>query len=152
VICKEIIEDREFVMQMCGSDLPLKVNRWSEDNADLLYKLILSILDRIDRSRFKNYIIFVGMVELDKGFRIVSAEEVSVESLPTDMIQNFREAQAAQSDDNCMVMFYVKAANNGETYGTGIPFGMNDDSIFHALQEIADGLKKEEVIKELNKG
>jgi DNA-directed RNA polymerase subunit K/omega len=45
----------------------------------------------------------------------------------------------------------VKAAKNGKQYETVIPFDMGEDSGLAAIQEIADGLIKDEIIKELNK-
>jgi hypothetical protein len=48
------------------------------------------------------------------------------------------------------VMFNVKVAKNGEVYELLSPFGMGDNIILPALQKIADGLKKDEIIQELN--
>jgi hypothetical protein len=88
------------------------------------------------------------MVELDsKGFRIELAEEFPIESLPDLLEQDIRETY---SKSDCTVIFRVKDAKTGKGHLSVIPFGMGDDSSLAALQEFADGLKKDDIIKELN--
>jgi hypothetical protein len=48
-------------------------------------------------------------------------------------------------------MFIVDSAKNDEVYNTATTHGMGEDSGLAALQKYADGLKKDEIIKELNK-
>jgi hypothetical protein len=64
---------------------------------------------------------------------------------------SYSDFSKASSNAHCTALFRVKAAKNGKIYSTAITFDMGDDSDISAIQEIAYGLKKEEVIKELNK-
>jgi hypothetical protein len=86
-----VIAERKHAMKQFGSNLPLKVIRWTEDNAIQILNLLLSTFYRFDRSRFENYVAFIEIDEIDKGFRVVSATEVPVTSLPDDVMQLGRE-------------------------------------------------------------
>jgi hypothetical protein len=85
------------------------------------------------------------MEELDKGFRIVRAEELK---LPSEQNQDISDTH---SNVDCTVIFKAKDANNGKIYATVIPFDMGEESGLAVLQERSDGLEKDEIIKELNK-
>jgi hypothetical protein len=100
VKCEEMIAAREFVMQMCGSDLPLKVNRWTEDYVDQIRFLLLTTFYTVDRNRFKKYVVFITMDEVKQGFRVVSATEILIESLPDDLIQVIRKSYSDFSKES----------------------------------------------------
>jgi hypothetical protein len=140
---------------MFGSNLPLKFSRWTDDYADQIYNFLLSIFYKAERSRFENYVAVIRMVEIDKGFRIEWAEEFPIESLPNDRMQYVRkrysEFAKEYTNARCMVLFSVRAAKNEKAYETVIPFDMGEESDLSALQEFADGLEKDEIIKKLNK-
>jgi hypothetical protein len=154
VKCKEMIAGRKLVKKMCGSDLPLKAMRWTEDYAEEIRFLLLSIFFKVDTNRFGSYVAFIMLEENEHGFRVVLAEEVPVTSLPDDVMQDvrkrFSDFSKISSDAHCTVVFRVKAAKNGNTFETATSFGMGEDYILPTLQKFADGLKKDEIIKELN--
>jgi hypothetical protein len=155
VVCKQIIAGRELAIKHLGSNLPRKFNRWTEDYAEEIQYLLLSIFHKVDRNRISNYVAFISMDEVKNGFRVLLAMEVLIESLPKDLMQDVRKRYSdfskVNGDAHCTVMFSVKDVKTGETSVTDRQFGMGEDSILPALQEIADGLKKEEFIKEFNK-
>jgi hypothetical protein len=71
------------------------------------------------------------------------AKAFPVESLPSELKPLMHDFLENNSDDGTVV-FSVK--NNKNFF----PFVMGDDYGLAALQEYADGLEKDEIIKELN--
>jgi hypothetical protein len=93
------------------------------------------------------------MDEVDTGFRVVSANEVAVESLPSEVKQKVLEKFSGITSKSlsAIVVFVVKD-NTRVKCRTLLSFGLADDSFLAEKQEYADGLKREkdEIIKDLN--
>jgi hypothetical protein len=79
--CKNTRESQEKAISILGSNLPLTVNRWTEDYAEEIRFLLLSTFFKVDTNRFENYVAFIMIEENEHGFRVVLAEELPVTSL-----------------------------------------------------------------------
>jgi hypothetical protein len=140
------------------SRLTRKYKTWKTENFDYASSLTLALMYPISRLRLESHFAEIRLQELPGGFRVLSAESVSIESLPDNRAQTVRDSilynQTNQPENVCCVavfaVFAINAAKNSflhEGYGFG-PY-----SNLAAIQEEAsfENGRQAELIKMLNR-
>jgi hypothetical protein len=155
--CKEGAAFRKNVKKHCGDNsLPRKFDAWKEANHELVANLAVSVFDPLDRNRLNNILAYITIKEIKGGFRVVSAKEMNVRSLPKcqeiTVNQFFIEHKKDLEDLKFRAIFRVESMS-GKSFdylGTFILGELNDlpqISIFVAELKIL----QDQIINELNK-
>jgi hypothetical protein len=120
--------------------------------------LILSVIHPISKTRFETHVVVIRLKELPSGFRVLSAETVSIESFPDDqkdtIISNIHSFQTNQPENAyCVAIFKVENIDASEIRFLLIPYGVGTYSNLAAVQEEAatENGRQAELIQMLNK-
>jgi hypothetical protein len=71
--------------------LTRKFNKWRVDNFTHIFPLAISFLHPIGRIRLETQVTAIRLKELPSGFRVLSTEFVSIESLPEGSRKTIRD-------------------------------------------------------------
>jgi hypothetical protein len=122
--------------------LQRKFGKWNAENFSLISSLIQSLMHPISRIRLKNHVVVIKMKELPSGFRVLSADAVSIESLSDAAKSSIREdilfTQAAEPEKvNCLASYEIDAIDDVYNVATLNRYGFGKYSDLAALQDLA---------------
>jgi hypothetical protein len=135
--------------------LTRKFNKWEADNFNLTSSLVLAVMHPISRIRLGSHVAVIRLKELPNGFRVLSVEAVSIESLPDK--HKYGEVLNYQTNQPelvyCVALFHVEAIDVSSSciFPIGYRFGTYLNlAAFQVAASLNNG-RQDELIKMLNK-
>jgi hypothetical protein len=122
-----------------------RFNKWKADYFPQIFSLVQSLMHPICIIRIETHAVVIGLKELPDGFRVLSAEAASIDSLPIEamesLCENILNFQTKLPEDvSCNVMFKVEAIDTANDcfFYEGCSFGPYSD--LAAIQDVAASL------------
>jgi hypothetical protein len=135
-----------------------KNDKWSNNNFIHISSLVKSVMHPINRLRLESHVAMIRLKELLSGFRVLSADAVSIESLPESHKQFIREVLLSNQTNDpeevwCIAMFEVESIDSASCFSMFEGYGLGDYSNLADIHEAAANENgcQVDLIKMLNK-
>jgi hypothetical protein len=143
----------------CDSQaLVRKHTKWCAENFIVFSGLLMSLMHPISKLRMESYVAVIQLLELPNGFRIVSAEALSIDSLPSDKNQATREGLVYNQTNDpedvcCLVLYHLSPMDNTCPTVSVRSFNCGKYSNLAEIQIAASSMNgsQDGIIKKLNK-
>jgi hypothetical protein len=131
-------------------------DKWKADNFKLISSLVKSVMYPISRLRLESHVVVIHVKELSNGFRVLSTEAVSIESLTAERAQSARDIILASETDHpedvcCGAILEVESID--AAYDCFYCCGLGKYTNLASIQDKAANLNghRVELIKMINK-